>query len=365
MEDKIIEMVDKLAPQMIEDIQQMVKIDSRQVESSENAHFGIKIKKALETILSISEREGLTIKNLDNYLGYAQLGDNKEYIGIFGHIDVVDIDGKWNYPPFGAVISENKIYGRGTLDNKGPLIAALYAVIVLKKLNVDLKYAIRVIFGTNEETGMKDIPYYFKYEDEPLIGFTPDNKFPAIYGERGRMIIKISGDIDDMLNFINKYIICNGDIANKLGIDFDDNDFGKLLVTKTEIINEKNILSLKLIICYPNCDLTEIISKIKKCAINLKVEIEKNIEPMMVDKNSKLITILNQAYNDFMKTNLRPTTTKGMTYAHIIDNIVPFGPSFPNQNGIAHLPDEYIDIDDIINCCKIYAIALYRLLKKY
>ena len=39
-------------------------------------------------------------------------------------------------------------------------------------------------------------------------------------------------------------------------------------------------------------------------------------------------------------------------------NIVPFGPSFPGQKGIAHLPDEWMDLNDLIQNAKIYALSL-------
>ena len=83
--------------------------------------------------------------------------------------------------------------------------------------------------------------------------------------------------------------------------------------------------------------------------------------PSRESRDSLLVSRLNQAYNDYTGDNISPNTTTGMTYAHYCPNVIGFGPSFPGQNGIAHLPDEWIDIDDLLDMAKIYAIGLYRL----
>ena len=88
-------------------------------------------------------------------------------------------------------IRDGKLYGRGVLDNKGPIISCLYALKIVKDLNIPLSKRVRIIFGSNEETGFKDIPYYLNNEEPPISGFTPDCKFPAVYGERGILDITI------------------------------------------------------------------------------------------------------------------------------------------------------------------------------
>lgn len=99
------------------------------------------------------------------------------------------------------------------MDDKGPLFAALYGMLALKDLKVIPKTAIRIIFGTNEETGMEDMKYFLQHEPKPLVGFTPDNKFPAIYGERGRAVIEAWGENKSVINFANEYFMN----ANKNG----------------------------------------------------------------------------------------------------------------------------------------------------
>ncbi|WP_332586947.1 dipeptidase PepV [Clostridium sp.] len=185
--EKVFEYRDEL----INSIRRLVKINSVEGESTDDAPFGLGPKMALEEALKISEELGFKTKNINNAIGYAEYGNGDEYIGIIGHVDIVPEGEGWSYPPFDLSIDNEKIYGRGVLDNKGPIMAALYGVKIIKDLNLPLSKSIRVIFGSNEETGFKDIPYYLNEEKAPLMGFTPDCKYPAVYGERGILDVTI------------------------------------------------------------------------------------------------------------------------------------------------------------------------------
>lgn len=354
MKEKLFAEIDRLKGQMIDDLKSLIKIPSVRSESLEDAPFGENCKKVLNKALEICSREGLEITNIDNYMGYGSYGESNDYIGIIGHLDVVEEGEGWTNPPYSGNIQEGKIYSRGALDNKGPTIAALYGLLAFKNLGIVPKREIRIIFGTNEETGMEDIEYYLSKERAPLMGFTPDNKFPAIYGERGRINLEFIGDILDIELFMKNFIDPKGD---KLGIACRDDDFGELLITQAKIEND----ILKMSIAIPVCDIDEIINRIKAKAVGLEMYITRKDKWVLKGKDSDNVIALNQAYNDVMETNLEPTTTKGMTYAHKCETIIPFGPSFPGQNGIAHLPDEWFDIEDLIKCAKIYAWGLYKL----
>lgn len=361
MKEKINKLVDDLKDELIKEVCELVKINSIQDQAQENMPYGLGINKALNYAIKLCERHNLSTKNIDGYMAYGQLGKGDDYIGIIGHLDVVEVLDGWKYPPFSATIKDNRIYGRGALDNKGPLMAAFYGLIAFKKLNIPLKRPIRIIFGTNEESGMNDIKYYLQKEKAPLMGFTPDNKFPAIYGERGRAIIEVKGQIEDVVDFANNYLINARNNGEALGINFQDEHFKEMLIRNKKLLVKDNQLAVNFTLSYPLCDINEVLNIIKTKAKNLSVEIIHNTNYMMVDPNSKLVTTLNDAYNYISDDNLSPTTTTGHTYAHNCPNIIPFGPSFPGQNGIAHLPNEWVDIDDLIKCAKIYAYALYLL----
>lgn len=173
-------------------LKKVMKVDSVKGLAETGAPFGKGPKKALETALDLASALGFETKIVSDAVGYAQYGtNNDEYIGVVGHLDVVEAGSGWSYPPFDLTLENGVLYGRGVLDNKGPAISTLYALAVLKELNIPLSKTIRILFGTDEESGSADIPLYLATEKPPIYGFTPDCKYPAVYGERGLVGIEI------------------------------------------------------------------------------------------------------------------------------------------------------------------------------
>ena len=169
---------------MIKKLQELIQIPSVYSESKNPLMpFGENANKALEYMLNLGKSLGFRTKNIDGYCGYIEFGEGKEMLGIIGHLDVVPSGDNWTYPPFSATIFDNKIYGRGAIDDKGPVIASLYAMkYVLDNCKVHKR--IRLILGLNEENDWKCINYYKKHEESPTIGFSPDADFPCIYAEK-------------------------------------------------------------------------------------------------------------------------------------------------------------------------------------
>lgn len=179
--------IDEHFQETLKDIQKIVKIKTVKEESTVGAPFGLGLKKGLEETLKIAKGLGFKTVNLDNYIGYAEFGEGEEYIGILGHIDVVPEGehSKWSVPPFsGEIVGENMI-SRGALDNKGPIISALYSMKALKECVPTFNHRVRIIFGTNEESGDEDIKYYLSKEKAPKYAFTPDGQFPVVFSEKG------------------------------------------------------------------------------------------------------------------------------------------------------------------------------------
>ena len=177
--------IDEHKDELIEIVREILKIKSVEEEPFEDAPFGIGVKLALEYALSLGEEMGFKTKNIDNYAGYVEFGEGKELVSILGHLDVVPEGKGWDYPPYGGVVADGKIFGRGAIDDKGPMMAALFGMYALKEKDAKLSKRVRIVFGTNEETGWKGITYYKQKEKEPLIGFTPDGNFPVINREKG------------------------------------------------------------------------------------------------------------------------------------------------------------------------------------
>lgn len=182
---------------MINDIKRLVSIKSVEEEPKEGMPFGEGPAKALNEALKIAEELGFKTKNLDNYCGYAEVGEGEELIGILGHVDVVPEGDGWDNDPYTPVIKDGVIYARGANDDKGPVIASLYAVKVLMDMGTKLNKRIRVIFGANEETGFRCMEHYKEVEEDLTMGFSPDAAFPVIFGEKGICQINIKGKYED------------------------------------------------------------------------------------------------------------------------------------------------------------------------
>lgn len=220
---KILETIKNYEQELIEDIQGLLKINSTLEEDLDNpkAPFGEGIKRSLDYVLDLGKKFGFEVKNVDNVAGHIEFGEGKELIGILCHVDVVPAVGKWKYPPYSAEISDGKIYARGAIDDKGPTICSLYAMKVLKDLGLKLNKRVRLIIGTDEETKWRCMDTYFKKEEMPDLGFSPDANFPVIYGEKGIMSIDLISNKSNDLEFKSgvRYNVVPDEATATLNID--------------------------------------------------------------------------------------------------------------------------------------------------
>ena len=173
-------------------------LDEYKPESSEP--FGKYNKEALDYILNKGEELGFKTKNVDNYAGHIEYGSGKEILGILAHLDVVPVTKEeWNQDPFLLTIKDNKMFGRGTTDDKGPLVASLIAMKILKDEGYKSNKKIRLIMGCDEESGSRCLERYLEKEDRPDLAFSPDADFPLIYGEKGILSYDIVGYEDSII----------------------------------------------------------------------------------------------------------------------------------------------------------------------
>ncbi|WP_349764188.1 Sapep family Mn(2+)-dependent dipeptidase [Fusobacterium sp. SYSU M8D902] len=190
---------EKLEENFIEflgNLDRLISIPSYYQEDKSIYPFGENIQKVLEEMLSICKELGFkTYIDPEGYYGYAEVGEGDKLVGVLGHLDVVPPGNleKWDNPPFSPVIKDGKYYGRGSQDDKGPTLAAIYALKTLLDSGLKLNYRVRFIFGTDEENLWRDMPKYIEKEEMPTIGFTPDSKFPLIYSEKGLLQCKLVG----------------------------------------------------------------------------------------------------------------------------------------------------------------------------
>ena len=189
----------KIKDQMIEDIKMLCAIPSTQDDNTvaEFAPFGKANRQALDAMLKIGKRDGFKVEDVDGYAAHIDIGEGDETFGILGHLDVVPVNKVgWDSDPFEVIIKDDKLYGRGVADDKGPLLAGYYAAKIINSLNLPVKMKIRVIFGCNEELGSRCVKYYFSKKPYPKMGFTPDASFPVVYGEKAGCEFVIEGNVE-------------------------------------------------------------------------------------------------------------------------------------------------------------------------
>ncbi|MDF2910288.1 MAG: dipeptidase PepV [Sporolactobacillus laevolacticus] len=158
-------------------------------QAKEGAPFGPGPLAGLEKMLEIGKRDGFRTKNLQGYAGYIEYGpgDAEDYIAVLGHVDVVPATGKWAHDPFTAYVEDGTLYARGAIDDKGPTMAAYYALKALRESGETLKHRIRLVIGTDEESGCACMKKYNELEPMSLFGFAPDAEFPLIFAEKGQI----------------------------------------------------------------------------------------------------------------------------------------------------------------------------------
>ncbi len=200
-----IERIQELADEMIEDLRGLLRKKSVKAEAEEGAPFGRGVKEAFHYMLQLGQREGFACKNIDEYGGHIDFMadsvsgtvlDNKadnvaETMGILCHLDVVPEGNGWDHDPFGADMEDGCIFGRGTLDDKGPTIAAFYAMKAIKDCGYVPKKNIRMIIGLDEETGSSGMNYYQNKEKMPDFAIVPDSDFPLVHGEMGILVFEL------------------------------------------------------------------------------------------------------------------------------------------------------------------------------
>lgn len=238
MEAKIKNIVNENRRDMIESIKAAVRINSVMDENTatESMPFGKGVDESLRKTLEIAESLGFKTVYKDGYYGYAEVGEGEELIGILGHIDVVPIgdESKWKFPPFSATEEDGYIYGRGTQDDKGPTIAAMYAVKALLDAGVKFEKRVRFIIGSDEENLWRCIAKYTENGEEiPSMGFTPDSSFPVTNAEkslvqfylRGKGSKELSLNISGALNAVPGVANYTGELADKLAEKLDELKF--------------------------------------------------------------------------------------------------------------------------------------------
>lgn len=455
--------IDKMKDDIINKTCEIINIPSVFNDNDgSNTPFGKHTVEALNYILDLGKSFGFRTKNIDNKCGYIEFGEGDKLLGIIGHLDVVPAEDDWTYPPFNATVDNGNIYGRGIIDDKGPVIAALYAMKAVSD-NYKIDKRVRLILGLNEENNWKCIERYKETEELPDISFSPDAGFPCIYAEKTieslylkqkyeknpiiyiedistnnnainvvpkycSIILKydnskLTNIIEVLKQLINKYnyninieefdnytiklislgvsahaahpelgenalsklLIVLNDLFNlynikldileyftkyigddytgkNLGINFED-ESGILTLNTAQFILENNTLSLGFNLRVPvTIDYNIIEKSFKKyCTNNLEVIVARIQDPLFLEKSHPLVKQLCDIFNEYNNSNLPPIAIGGGTYARAFDNCISFGPQMPDARDMCHQTDEFISIENLIFCTKVYAEAILKL----
>lgn len=196
MKREIVDYFRKNKEEIIKTISELVAVPSVQGHAEEGKPFGEKPYEALMLALEKAKSFGFKAENQDGYVGTVDLNDGEQELAVLAHLDVVPAGEGWDTEPYTVVEKDGVIFGRGVSDDKGPAVAALYAMKAIRDLDLPVSKNCRLILGTDEECGSSDLKYYFSKNPYPKYAFTPDANFPVTNGEKGRFTKHFYGTVD-------------------------------------------------------------------------------------------------------------------------------------------------------------------------
>ena len=193
MDQKLAAIIDGYREDFVRTLQEWVRVPSIKGEAAEGAPFGAEVRRMLDVAMETGRRLGFDPRDFAGYACDMKLGTAEEEIAVLGHLDVVPVGDGWKKPPFEGLVEDGKIYGRGTNDDKGPTLAALFAMRAIREAGLPLKKSVKLILGCDEESGWEDMAYYAAHAKMPETGFSPDASFPLINTEKGMLHFGLRG----------------------------------------------------------------------------------------------------------------------------------------------------------------------------
>jgi len=414
--------------QMIATLQKTLQINTIKSEAKQGMPFGEGNAVCLKYVLDLCKEMGFETQNFDNYAGHADYGDGDEVFGVLGHLDVVPVNPTgWVADPFGGEIKDGVLYGRGVLDNKGPMIACLYAIKQLKDEGFKPSKKIRIIFGCDEESGWKCMDYYASKIKMPDEGFSPDGDFPVINVEKGLVHFEINagklpegvvvyggarpnivldechavlpdgkeiveygkashGSLPEcginagwkMFEKLNELYpqnqaitfantkVCGDYNGGNIGIGWSDDVSGKLTLNLGFVKTVDGCLILGLDVRYPvTFDLQQVIDQIKsQMPQEATLQVFGAHAPLYVPAESNLVQTLLKVFGEQTGTkDPQPIAVGGATYARRLPVGVAFGPVFDSDEKLIHETNERASLDHLRKMMNIYYEAIKALTK--
>ncbi|MBR1842950.1 MAG: Sapep family Mn(2+)-dependent dipeptidase [Oscillospiraceae bacterium] len=185
--------MDEHENELVDDIFTVCRVNSERTEALEGAPYGAGPRKALSIAKVIAEKNGFSAEIRGDRVLLTELGEGEAALGMLAHLDVVPAGTGWTKcEPYAPVRDGDMLYGRGVADDKGPAIAALYAMKAVRESGIKLTKKVQLLLGSCEETGSDDIDWYLAHYEMPPRVFTPDGDFPVVNVEKGRAAFLIS-----------------------------------------------------------------------------------------------------------------------------------------------------------------------------
>lgn len=175
----------------VADLQSLIRIPSvSRGTPKPGMPYGEQVYLALRRAQQIARELGFDrVWDVEARCGVVEYGQGEELVAVMAHLDVVPEGKGWRYPPYGAEIHEGAMYGRGTADDKGAAVSALYALYALKQSGARMRRRVRILLGCDEERGSTGMMRYKEVEGEPTMAFTPDATYPMVNSEMNIMHI--------------------------------------------------------------------------------------------------------------------------------------------------------------------------------
>ena len=466
-EKKLFDIVESYRQDIIATLRRWIAVPSIGGEqSAPNAPFGSDVRRMLDTAMADATAMGFETREFDGYAMHAQMGEGEKTMGMLCHLDVVPVGDGWTKDPWGGEIENGRLYGRGTADDKGCAVLALYAMKAVREAGIPLKHAVRLILGCDEETGITDMRHYASKIRMPDYGFSPDAEFPVINIEKGHVNLRLNGQsekedtgdkrvlslnageranvvpgtasaviqvkdekafLEAIRSIVNETgfelsaqktgegaytLIAKGlgshasmpelgknaagmllialsklgiggqmgkmlrTLAEKLGMEGDgsslgiacrDEESGHLTCNLGILRGDETHISVVLDIRAPICCeydrlFGQVLRTLRGSGLSLEVLGESPV--YHVDKNHEVVRGLIDAYSRVTGEQGYAFAIGGGTYSRMMPNCVAFGPNFPGDTDMCHMPDEYVDIEKMMKAAKIYALAIARLAGK-
>ncbi len=196
--------------QAIDDLAEIIAIPSVAADADGIFPYGRECARAIDKATELARKYGFTVENHEYHCMSILLGESEKEVGIVCHLDVVPAGDGWTYEPYRLTVKDNLLFGRGTHDDKGPFIQALYTLRFFKECKIELPFTIRVVLGSDEEVGSTDLDYYLSVRKPPMFSFTPDSDFPVCIGEKS--ILSVNAEFDCLPDNVKE--IKGGTVSN-------------------------------------------------------------------------------------------------------------------------------------------------------